>query len=68
MSIKLIWCWTEDLGSGVSAEVDAGGGGSRTPVGGQWKVMAADWMVMPRARSTGRKSVTVEPSSTSVSR
>lgn len=27
--------------------------------------MAADWMVMPRARSAGRKSVTVLPSSTS---
>ena len=35
------------------------------PAGGQEKVMAADWMVMPLARSAGRKSVTVEPSSTS---
>ena len=34
--------------------------------GGQWKVIAADWIVMPRALSAGRKSVTVEPSSTSL--
>lgn len=33
--------------------------------GGHENVIAADWMVMPRARSAGRKSVTVLPSSTS---
>ena len=34
--------------------------------GGQWNEMAADCIVTPRALSAGRKSVTVEPSSTSV--
>ena len=34
-------------------------------VGGQWNVIAADCMVMPLALSAGRKSVTVDPSSTS---
>ena len=34
--------------------------------GGQWKVIAADCMVTPLARSAGKKSVTVEPSSTSI--
>lgn len=34
--------------------------------GGQWNDIAADWMVTPLALSAGRKSVTVEPSSTSV--
>ena len=34
--------------------------------GGQWNDMAADCIVTPRALSAGRKSVTVEPSSTSV--
>ena len=48
--------------SRASVGVDGDGGEE----GGQWKVMAADWIVMPRARSAGRKSVTVEPSSTSV--
>lgn len=33
--------------------------------GGQVNVMAADWIVIPLARSAGRKSVTVLPSSTS---
>lgn len=33
--------------------------------GGQWKVTAADWIVIPLALSAGRKSVTVDPSSTS---
>lgn len=33
--------------------------------GGQEKEMAADWIVMPRALSAGKKSVTVLPSSTS---
>jgi hypothetical protein len=32
---------------------------------GQWNVMAADWIVMPLARSSSRKSVTVFPASTS---
>lgn len=36
--------------------------------GGQEKVIAADWIVIPRARSAGRKSVTVLPSSTSIKR
>lgn len=30
-------------------------------------MIVADWIVIPRARSAGRKSVTVEPSSTSAS-
>ena len=34
--------------------------------GGQWNDMAADCIVTPRALSAGKKSVTVEPSSTSV--
>lgn len=34
--------------------------------GGQWNVTAADWIVIPRSRSAGRKSVTVDPSSTSM--
>ena len=34
--------------------------------GGQENDMAADCIVTPRALSAGRKSVTVEPSSTSV--
>lgn len=33
--------------------------------GGHEKEIAADWIVMPRALSAGRKSVTVLPSSTS---
>ncbi|KAL1844598.1 hypothetical protein VTK73DRAFT_2184 [Phialemonium thermophilum] len=39
--------------------------GGSSARGGQWKVMAADWMVMPFSRSRGRKSVTVSPWSTS---
>jgi hypothetical protein len=35
-------------------------------IGGQWKVIAADCMVIPLALSAGKKSVTVDPSSTSV--
>lgn len=45
---------------GVFALIDGG-----IDPGGQEKVMAADWMVIPRARSAGKKSVTVLPSSTS---
>jgi hypothetical protein len=52
---------SNDAGScGTAGSVCALGGS-----GGQWNVMAADWMVIPRALSAGRKSVTVEPSSTS---
>ena len=39
---------------------------SPTDKGGQWNEMAADCIVTPRALSAGKKSVTVEPSSTSV--
>lgn len=64
VSMRLMLWGTEDLG--VAGDGDGGGdswlGGGE---GGQENEMAADWMVMPRARSAGRKSVTVLPSSTS---
>lgn len=50
-----------DLACAGNAVAPLGSGGE----GGQWKVIAADWIVMPRARSAGRKSVIVDPSSTS---
>ena len=60
VSIKLILWGTRLLVLGELSE--------KPPVGkgGQWNEMAADWIVTPRALSAGRKSVTVEPSSTSV--
>lgn len=39
--------------------------GGQSDRGGHWNVMAADWIVMPRCRSRGRKSVVVLPWSTS---
>jgi hypothetical protein len=62
--------WDDAERRTVSKDAGSWGGGGGVWVlggkGGQWKVIAADWIVMPRARSAGRKSVTVEPSSTSV--
>lgn len=65
VSIRLMLCGVAERGA--DAGTCEGCDGAWEPVvdGGQEKEMAADWMVMPRARSAGRKSVTVLPSSTS---
>ena len=62
--MRLIKCGFEDLGSRSFGALllFVGFGGP----GGHCNVMAADWIVIPRARSAGKKSVTVDPSSTSV--
>lgn len=61
--MRLMLCaWLE---RGRTSEVDELGVDEPSGIGGQEKVTAADWMVIPLARSAGRKSVTVEPSSTS---
>lgn len=62
VSIKLMSCDGTDDSTAFGFETDNSCFGK----GGQLKDMAADWMVTPLARSAGRKSVTVEPSSTSV--
>jgi hypothetical protein len=60
VSIRLILCDVADLGepAGLSAK-------DGLVEGGHLNEIAADWIVIPRARSAGKKSVTVEPSSTS---
>ena len=61
VSIRLMLCGIDDLGRESGSDeawVFVGDGGHEN-------VIAADWMVMPLARSAGRKSVTVLPSSTS---
>lgn len=61
--MRFILCaWLE---RGRTSEVADVGVDGLSGIGGQEKVTAADWIVMPLARSAGRKSVTVEPSSTS---
>lgn len=58
--MRLMLCGIEDLGAPEGTD------GLLLPEsGGHENEMAADWMVMPLARSAGRKSVTVLPSSTS---
>ena len=61
VSMRLMLCWMEDLG----AEESEGFAPPSPLAGGQENVIAADWIVIPLARSAGRKSVTVLPSSTS---
>lgn len=61
----MVWGMDESLWPGL---VSTGLGGDLRSCGGeggQLNVMAADWIVIPLARSAGRKSVTVDPSSTS---